>query len=396
MKTILTKLRGDKYVWLIVIGLSLFSVLAVYSSTGTLAYRYQAGNTEHYLLKHAFIMALGLGIMVLTSMANYKLYARLSQVLMIISIPLLVYTLFAAPEKNDAARWITLPIIDLSFQTSDLAKLALIMYTARLLSQRQRHVDNFREGFWPVLWPVLLTCGLIMPADFSTASLLFVTCVGLMFVGRVSMKYLLGMAGSSLAVVVLAGFLIMQVEEDRLPGRMGTWKSRVESFSGAAGVEHDQVQLAKIAIARGGMVGQGPGNSMQRDYLPSPYSDYIYAIIIEEYGVVLGAGIILLLYLAFLFRCLRIVYRSVNPFGALLVAGLGLSLVLQAMVNMGVAVDLLPVTGVTLPLVSMGGTSLIFTSMAIGIILSVSRDLGMDARSRYESLQEEGEEQHEH
>ena len=387
MKTLLSQLRGDKYLWLIVIGLSLYSILAVYSSTGTLAYRYHQGNTEYYLLKHGFLLLFGFGLMYMASMANYKIYSRIAQLAMYISIPLLGYTLLWGAKVNDAARWITLPGIELTFQTSDLAKMALIMYTARMLSRRQHLVDNFKQGFIAVVLPILVTCALIAPADLSSASVLFFTCLLLLFVGRMGMKYIAGLVGSATALAVLLGLFVYLVPQENLPGRMSTWKSRVESFSGPTAEEPYQVEQAKIAIAQGGLLGVGPGNSSQRNFLPSPYADFIFAIIIEEYGLIFGGFAIVFLYLAFLYRCMRIVIKTPNPFGALLAIGLGLSLTIQAFVNMAVAVNLVPVTGLTLPLISMGGTSIWFTSIAIGIVLSVSRDLGMDARSEYELSQ---------
>ncbi len=389
MRSLLTKLPGDKYLWIIVFILSIYSVLAVYSSTGTLAYKAQAGNTEYYLLKHSMLLILGLGLMYLASLANYKIYSRIAQLAMWISIPLLVYTLFWGSTVNDAARWITLPGIQLSFQTSDLAKLALIMYTARVLYRRQHLVQEFKQGFVPVVLPILVVCGLIAPADLSSACILFLTCLLLLFIGRMGMKYIAGLMGSGLLVAAVLGMFLFLMPEDKLGGRMGTWKVRIESFSNPAQEEPFQVEQAKIAIAQGGLLGAGPGNSAQRNFLPSAFSDYIFAIILEEYGLIFGAALVVFLYLAFLYRCMRIVTKTPNAFGALLAIGLGLSLTIQAFVNMAVAVDLLPVTGLTLPLISMGGTSLLFTSVAIGIILSVSRDLGMDARTQYQAEAEE-------
>ncbi len=389
MKTILTKLRGDKYLWLIVICLSMFSILAVYSSTGTLAFKAQSGYTVYYLIKHLLLLVFGIGLMYLASLANYKIYSRIAQLAMYLSVPLLIYTLVWGSKVNEASRWITLPGIELTFQTSDLAKMALIMYTARMLSRRQHLVDNFREGFVPVVLPILITCGLIAPANLSSACVLFFTCLILLFIGRMGMKYIAGLVGSAGVLAVLLGLFIHFVPEGDLPGRMSTWKSRVESFNADPGHEPFQVEQAKIAIAQGGLFGVGPGNSAQRNFLPASYSDYIFAIIIEEYGLILGGLVVVFLYLAFLYRCMRIVIRTVNPFGALLAIGLGISLTIQAFVNMAVVVNLLPVTGLTLPLISMGGTSIWFTSVAIGIILSVSRDLGMDAAREYEQTDQD-------
>ena len=386
MQALLGNLKGDKMIWLIVLMLSIFSVLAVYSSTGTLAYKYQSGNTEYYLIKHFSLLLFGFAIMYFAHLANYKIYSRLSQLMLIISVPLLFYTLFFGSDINDAKRWITLPGINLSFQTSDLAKLALIMFTARFLSKHQEDVKSFKKGFLPIILTIGGICALIAPADLSSAAILFMTCLLLLFIGRVSMKFIFATIGAGVgvvAIIVALTFIMPDV------GRLGTWKNRIESFAGE-GTEAYQVQQSKIAIAEGGIIGKGPGNSTQRNFLPHPYSDFIFAIIVEEYGLI-GAGIIILLYLAFLYRAVKIVLRSPGTFGALLAFGLALALVIQAFVNMGVAVNLLPVTGLTLPLISMGGTSIWFTSLAIGIILSVSRYNELQSQKTEEKENEEAE-----
>lgn len=370
MQLLLKRLHGDKIMWMIVLALSVFSLLAVYSSTGTLAYKYQSGNTEYYLFKHFFILALGLALMYLAHLVDYRYYSKMAQLLLIVSVPLLVITYLTGTELNQAKRWITLPVINLSFQTSDLAKVALIMFLARILSRKQANIKDFKEAFLPIILPVLLVCGLIAPADLSTAVILFITCVFVMFIGRVNITHIMAMIGLAMMVLTIMVMIIMVSPSQ---GRLETWKSRIESFVDGDKVPY-QVQQAKIAIAKGGLVGKGPGNSNQRNFLPHPYSDFIYAIIIEEYGLI-GGGVIVFLYLWFLFRSIRIVARSPKAFGALLAVGLSLSIVFQAMINMAVAVNLMPVTGLTLPLVSMGGTSLFFTSISVGIILSVSRNV---------------------
>jgi cell division protein FtsW len=283
---------------------------------------------------------------------------------------MLVATLFSG-EVNEASRWLTLPVINISFQTSDLAKLALIMYLARLLAKKQDHIKDLRGAFVPIVIPVVLTCGLILPANFSTAAVLFSTCLVLMFIGRLNLKYIAYMIGIGIAGLLLL-FMIAKVYPEVLP-RSETWLSRIESFGGGDSKENYQVEQAKIAIATGGLVGKMPGNSIQRNVLPHPYSDFIFAIIIEEYGLI-GGFFLVLLYLILLYRGVRISTRAQGSFGAFLAVGLSFSLVFQALINMAVAVNLLPVTGQPLPLVSMGGTSLWFTSFAVGIILSVSRD----------------------
>ena len=375
MQKLLNKVQGDKVIWLIVVLLAVFSTLAVYSSTGTLAFRYKGGNTEYYLFKHFGLMAIGIFLMYLAHLPNYKMYSRIAQVLVWVSIPLLLFTLLFGTDLNDARRWITVPMVNLSFQTSDLAKLALIMYVARYLGRHQDEIKDFRTGFLPVVLVIGIVCVLIAPADLSSAVILGTTCMLLLFIGRVKVLHLIGtgMLGlAAVAFVITLAFAFPDV------GRLNTWKNRVESFT-QGGEPQYQVVQSKIAIAQGGMLGKGPGNSSQRNFLPHPYSDFIYSIIIEEYGLI-GGAILILLYLALLYRSVRIIVKSPGAFGALLAAGLAFSLVIQALVNMGVAVNLLPVTGLTLPLVSMGGTSLWFTSIAIGIILSVSRQVEAEAQ----------------
>jgi cell division protein FtsW len=368
-------LRGDKMIWMIVIFLFIFSMLAVYSATGTLAYKMQVGN-EKYLMKQIVMALGGVLLMFVTHMIDYKYYSRIAQLLWFISIPLLIYTMFFGTELNDANRWITLPVVGLTFQTSDLAKLALIMYLARQLSLKQDQITDFKEAFIPILLPIILTCLLIAPENLSTAAILFCTSVFVMFIGRIALKHIAMLFGVSVVVGAIFLAFLFLLPDTMLKGRMHTWKNRIENFT----QHHDsddedyQVQQAKIAIAKGGLFKLNPGGSDQRNFLPQAYNDFIYVIIIEEYGLIGGAGIVFM-YLFFLYRCIRIVIKAPKAFGALLAVGLGIALVTQAMINMAVAVNLLPVTGVTLPLVSMGGSSVIFTSIAFGIILSVSRNI---------------------
>jgi cell division protein FtsW len=372
MKQILSKIKGDRVIWAVVLLLSIFSLLAVYSSTGTLAYRYQSGNTEHYLIRHLSILLLGFVLMFLAHKVRYKYYARISQLALYISVPLLAYTLFFGTSMNEASRWYTLPLINITFQPSDFAKLALIIYLARLLAKKQEEIDDFKNGFVAILLPVVIITLLILPANFSTAALIFATCLVLMFVGRVRIKYLLMLMGVGIAAFAI--LIVFAVNSPKLGGRFGTWQARIESFRSGDSESNFQVEQAKIAIATGGIAGKMPGNSTQKNFLPHPYSDFIFAIIIEEYGLI-GGSIVVLLYLILMYRAVKIVMRSQRNFAAFLTFGVAFSLVFQAMVNMMVAVNLLPVTGQTLPLISMGGTSIWFTSIAIGIILSVSREI---------------------
>lgn len=372
MQAIFHHLKGDRIIWFIVILLSLFSILGVYSATGTLAFRQMGGNTEYYLLKQLFITGFGLTLMYLAHRVNHLYYSRVAQVLLYISVPLLVFTLFFGSDINEAKRWITLPVLNISFQTSDLAKLALIMYTSRMLSRKQHIIKDFDRSFLPIVLPMVVVCMLIVPANLSTAALLFTTCIILMFIGRVHVRHIALTLWFGLSVFAL----YVAVASVTGKGRIETWKSRWESHVSKTIPEEEpyQVQQAKIAIANGGLLRLAPGKSMQRNFLPHPYSDFIYAILIEEYGLITGL-FILMLYLLLLYRCIRIFARGPDAFGALLAVGLGVVLVIQALMNMAVTVNLLPVTGLTLPLVSMGGTSVIFYSISIGIILSVSRHI---------------------
>lgn len=378
------KIKGDKVIWVVVVLLSIFSLLAVYSSTGTLAYRKQGGNTEYYLFKHFIILLFGFGLMYVTHLINYKYFSRLSQIGLILTIPLLIFTLRSGATLNEASRWIVVPYINLTFQSSDMAKLFLIMYLARVLSKKQEQINDFKSGFLPVILPVFIICALIIPANFSTAAILFVTCLVLMFIGRISMKFMFSVVGIGLIALLLI-FTLGKTFPVAFP-RAGTWTNRIDHFihqdKTAEDANHpylDQVEQAKIAVASGGIFGKSPGKSTQRNFLPHPYSDFIFAIIIEEYGIV-GASFVLLLYLVLFFRVVRIAAKFQGNFGAFLATGLGFSLAFQAMINMAVAVHLFPVTGQTLPLISMGGTSIWFTSIAIGIILSVSRRIEIETK----------------
>lgn len=370
MNNILQRTKGDKVIWTIVFFLSAVSLLAVYSSTGSLAYRVYSGHTEYYLFKQLSVLLLGVLIIYFAHRVNYTIYSRVAQIGFLVSIPLLIYTLAFGSNLNDASRWIRLPVINLTFQTSDIAKLALFMYVSRQLSRKQQVITDFRKGFLPIIVPVGVICALIMPANMSTALLLGASCMLLCFIGRVPLKYLLSMVGGALVLVLLM-FAIASFTGDK--GRTGVWKTRIESFFSSA--EEDvpyQVQQSMIAIAGGGTLGKGPGNSTARNFLPHPYSDFIYAIILEEYGI-FGAFLVLAAYLLLLLRSISIFKNCPYAFGAFLALGLSVTLVIQALMHMAVNVHLLPVTGLTLPLVSMGGSSVIFTSLAIGIILSVSR-----------------------
>ena len=361
--------KGDRVIWLVVVLLSIVSLLAVYSSTGSLAYRYQGGNTAYYFIKQFTFLGAGLAVIFLVHLVPYKVYSPLAPLLLYIAIPLLLITLLFGTSINQASRWLEIPGLGVSIQTSDFGKLALVMYVARMLSLRQNNLNDLKKTFFPIILPIALVCTLILPANFSTSALLAATCWLLMFIGRINLKHLLGFTG--LGVLVIGLFIFIALKTNSI-NRVQTWKSRIENYSSGEQGDNYQAQQSKIAIATGGLVGKGPGNSTQRNLLPHPYSDFIYAIIIEEYGM-FGGVVILLLYLILLYRTGLIVKKARRTFPALLAMGLTLMLVFQAMVNMAVAVNLIPVTGQPLPLVSMGGTSLIFTSASFGILLSISR-----------------------
>jgi cell division protein FtsW len=389
-RNLLSKTKGDKVIWALVVLLTLVSLLAVYSATGTLAYKNYKGNTEVYLFKQIAFIVAGILVIYFAHLVNYTFYSKAAKIIFLLSIPLLFYTLFFGVRMNEGSRWIRLPFINMTMQTSDLAKLCLFIYLARLLSKKQDVIKDFKKGFLPIIIPVLITCALIAPANLSTALLLGASCLMLLFIGRVQTKHILltiGIAAIPILFLIMAAVIRHKENGDEsiavktsagLFGRVDTWIGRMETFIyGGKEADNDdtyQVNQAKIAIAKGGVFGVGPGNSTTRDYLPQAYNDFIYAIIIEEYGMV-GGIFIVFIYLVFLYRCIRIFKRCPFAFGAFLALGLSFTLAIQALANMAVTVNLFPVTGVTLPLVSMGGTSFIFTCLAIGIILSVARNV---------------------
>jgi len=393
--------RGDKYIWSIVVLLAITSLLVVYSATGLLAYKYYDGNTSVYLFKQLAFIVIGVLVVYFMHRVNYTIYSRVSLWLYLISIPLLIYTLFFGVEVNDASRWIKLPVLNLTIQTSDLARLALFMYLSRQLSRKQNDIKDFKKGFLPVIIPVAIICVLIMPANLSTALLTGLTSLLLMFIGRVHLKHiLLVLCIAAIPVLLIVAIAISTYDGNNNTentsktgiatslnsmGRFGTWVQRVQDFIYAKDEDIPyQVQQQNIAIANGGVLfGLGPGNSKQRNYLPQAYNDSIYPIIIEEYGL-LGGFFIIFLYMVFLFRCIRVFRKCPYAFGAFLALGLSFTLVIQAIANMAVGVNLIPVTGVTLPLVSMGGSSFLFTCASIGIILSVARNIEVQPQEQPE------------
>ena len=390
--SVLQKTRGDKYIWGIVIILAITSVLVVYSATGSLAYKKNHGNVEVYLFKQLAFMISGMFLIYFLHRVNYTVFSKIAAILLVISIPLLIYTLAFGAKINEGTRWIKVPIINLTIQTSDFAKIALFMYLSRVLSKKQDVIKDFKKGFLPAIIPVMIVCALIMPANLSNALLTGATSLLLMFIGRVSLKHIfLTICVALVPIILIISLAVLTnkpktVEEenkkeaisDKLTGmgRLGTWVKRTQDF--IYGSNQDipyQVQQAKMAIANGGILfGLGPGNSIARNYLPQAYNDFIFAIIIEEYGLI-GGAFIIFIYMLFLFRGIRIFRRCPYAFGAFLALALSFTLAIQAIANMAVNVNLVPVTGVTLPLISMGGSSFLFTCAAIGLILSVARNV---------------------
>jgi cell division protein FtsW len=385
---LVSKTKGDKVIWAIVIILTLVSLLVVYSSTGSLAYKYSK-STESFLFKQFAFIILGVIIIYFAHRVNYTIYSRIALILFLIAIPLLIYTFFFGTRLNEGSRWIKLPVINMTFQTSDLAKLALFMYMSRQLSRKQKVIKDFKKGFLPIIIPVVIICLLIAPANLSTAILVAATSLLLMFIGRISTKHiLLTIAIAMIPVMILLTIAVKYYDKEEhktkdLPaifatGRVPTWIGRIQTFMYSHKEDENeklyQINQAKIAIANGGWFGVGPGNSSARNFLPHSYSDFIFAIILEEYGL-LGGTFIVFIYLLFLYRCIRLYQKCPFAFGAFLALALSFTLVIQAIANMGVNVNLFPNTGVTLPLVSMGGSSFLFTCLSIGIILSVARNV---------------------
>ena len=378
-KGIFTYLEGDCVIWIIVGIFVIVSMLAVYSASVSLAYKYQGGNTFYYFLKHTSILLVGFGIIYFLHKRPYHIFLIWSQPLFLLSIPLLFVTLAFGSNLNEASRWIEIPVIGLTIQTSDFAKIALIMYLSKLLSQKQENdkVKTLKEGFKPLLIPILITVALIFPANFSTAAIVFLVSLILLFVGQVRFLHIF------LFVIIILTFgitFIFVASNYMQHSRVATWKNRIEHFFNQDQIEESanfQANQAKIAIATAGIMGKGPGNSVQKNILPHPYSDFIFAIIVEEYGLI-GAILLIGFYLILLYRAIIIVKKSTGYFASFLTIGLTLLIIMQAFVNIGVAINLFPVTGQTLPLISMGGTSLIFSSAAIGMILSVSKSVNQD------------------
>ncbi len=373
MNPVFKQIKGDRAIWAIATLLAIFSFLPVYSAASNLAYVGGTGNTFTFFLKHFMHLVLGFAIMFGVHKVPYKYFRGLSIIMIPIVLVLLVVTMLQGTtiEGANASRWIQIPIVNMSFQTSTLASVVLMVYVARYLSKIKDKKVSFKETIVPLWLPVFLILILILPANFSTTAIVFSMVVMLAFIGGYPLRYLVVMLGAGILGLVFF-VLVAKAFPEAMPNRIDTWMSRIENFTNGADTEADyQIEKAKIAIASGGIQGVGPGKSKQKNFLPQSSSDFIFAIIIEEYGLI-GGLFLLLLYSWLLFRIVIVSQKADSIFGKLLVLGVGLPIVFQALINMAVAVELFPVTGQTLPLISSGGTSIWMTCLAIGIILSVS------------------------
>ena len=374
MNNLLSHIKGDRLIWAIVALLAIFSFLPVYSAASNLAYSSASGSTFTFFIKHFMHLFLGFLIIYGVHRIPYRYFRGLSMVMIPIVLVLLVLTMFQGTtiEGANASRWIQIPIVGMSFQTSTLAAVVLMVYVSRYLSKIQDRDITFKETILPLWVPVFLVLILILPANFSTTAIMFVMVMILTFIGGYPVKYLAVIVG--VGVLALSLFiLISKAFPNLMENRIQTWENRVGNFfDEGENTEADyQIERAKIAIASGGIQGLGPGKSVQKNFLPQSSSDFIFAIIVEEYGMI-GGIFLLVMYCWLLFRIVIISQKSESVFGKLLVLGVGLPMVFQAFINMAVAVELFPVTGQTLPLISTGGTSIWMTCLAIGIILSVS------------------------
>ncbi len=374
MQALFNNIKGDRLIWAIAALLAIFSFLPVYSASSNLAYISGDGNTFNYFVKHFVHLFLGFAIMYGIHKIPYRYFRGLSMVMIPVIMVLLLITMFqnnASESLTNARRWISVPFVGFTFQPSTLASVVLMVYVARYLSKIKDKQVTFNETLLPLWIPVFIVLVLILPANFSTAAMIFTMVMVLAFLGGYPAKYLLlilisGIAAFSIFILVARAF------PEAMPNRVDTWANRIENFMNGEDTEANyQIEKAKIAIASGGLHGVGPGKSIQKNFLPQSSSDFIYAIIVEEYGLI-GGLILMMLYLWLLFRIVIVSHKSDTIFGKLLVIGVGVPIVFQALVNMAVAVELFPVTGQTLPLISSGGTSIWITCLSIGIILSVS------------------------
>ena len=372
MKSIFQHIKGDKAIWAIVTALAVFSFMPVYSASTNLVYVVGSGSTIGHLIKHVALLIMGFAIIYAVHKVPYRYFSGGAVLLYPVVIALLIFTLSQGKTIGgaNASRWIRVPIVGVGFQTSTLAALVLMVYVARYISRNRNKVIVFKESLLQLWLPVGLALVLILPANFSTTAIIFFVILILVYLGGYPVKYILYILGMGIAALSIF-ILIAKAFPDAMPNRVNTWQSRIESFSDPNETEGYQVEKAKIAIATGGVGGRGPGKSVQKNFLPQSSSDFIYAIIIEEYGLI-GGLVILVFYFLLLMRILIAAKKAGTVFGTMLVISIGIPIIFQAMTNMAVATNLLPVTGQTLPLISSGGTSIWMTCFGLGIILSVS------------------------
>ncbi|WP_047247639.1 FtsW/RodA/SpoVE family cell cycle protein [Maribacter thermophilus] len=379
-------IKGDKAIWAIAALLALFSFLPVYSASSNLVYVVGNGTTVGHLVKHALLLFLGFGIIYAVHKIPTHFFKGLSLIALPIVVVLLIFVLAQGSSSGgtNASRWIRIPFVGFGFQPSNLAAVVLMIYVARYLSKIRDVKVTFKESVLPLWLPVFLVVLLILPANFSTAGILFSMVLVLCFLGGYPVKYLLGIVGTGLLCLTLF-ILTAKAAPGLFPNRVDTWMSRIDSFTNPEDTEANyQIERAKIAIATGGIMGKGAGKSVQKNFLPQSSSDFIYAIIVEEYGLIGGVAL-MFFYLFLLFRILVVANGATTIFSKLLVLGVGLPIVFQALINMAVAVELFPVTGQNLPLISSGGTSSWMTCLAIGIILSASnKSLVQDNGGKYD------------
>ncbi|KOS07508.1 cell division protein FtsW [Flavobacterium akiainvivens] len=374
MKELINNLKGDKGIWSFVMLLALISFMPVFSASANLVYVIGKGSTVGYLVKHLVHIFIGFGLIYLVHKIPYHYYRGLSKLLLPVVALLLVYTFMQGTviDGANASRWIKVPFIGVTFQTSSLANIVLMIYVARYLAKMQDKPITFKSSVIELWGPVFIILALILPANFSTAALMFSMVSMLVFVGGYPLRYLGGVIG--IGAAMLAIFILFALAFPKaMPNRVHTWMSRIENFTNTEeGEDQYQVEKAKIAIATGGVYGVGPGKSEQKNFLPQSSSDFIFAIIVEEYGL-LGGLTVMFLYLMLFFRFLVSAHKAKSLFGKLLIVGLGFPIIFQALINMGVATELLPTTGQTLPLISSGGSSIWMTCISIGIIISVTK-----------------------
>ena len=392
---------GDRALWVVIVALAIVSLLVVYSSTASMAYKEAGGDTMHYVSRQFIFQIIGFVTIFFVHRVNYQAYAKYTRLLFVCALGLMALTFFVGVDLNDASRWLRIPGTGYTFQPSDFLRVTVVMMLAKALAKKQNTIANarlfpviaipysslserqkrknieiMRDTAVPLLVPVALACGIIVFSSLSTAMMIFVTCLVMLYVGRVKVRELMKLV----VLVMLVGILFVSVMAMSGSGRGKTWINRLKAFAPIEQVDTQtevddlQERQAKIAIASGGIIGKGPGNSTQRANLPHSYSDFAYAFIIEEYGLV-GGIVVLALYMWLFFRTVMISRKCERVFPSLLVLGLGIMIVMQAFINMMVSVGLFPVTGQTLPLISMGGSSLVFTSLALGMILGISRQM---------------------